>query len=192
MALLYLCQDDRKQDVIQQLLHRAHKSSPQSVVLYFQNHSQSIVETSSNSGQASLLNGFTTPPSIPTQQTLHLSVLKMSVDHTSLPVPHSVLEDEVRFLNAALGPLGIKELSRVHPAVVGMGTDVMNSFLWVTGINNKGERLKDGSGNAIHLALKAKGMFPFKWCDCDGIRTLHGFHVGRRVVTWQPCESFPD
>ena len=81
----------------------------------------------------------------------------MSVDHTSLPVPHSVLEDEVKFLNAALEPLGIKELSRVHPAVVGMGTDMTNNFLWVTGINNKGERLEDGWGNAIHLALKAKG-----------------------------------
>ena len=81
----------------------------------------------------------------------------MSVDHVSLPVPHSLVDAEVTFLNASLEPLGIKELFRVAPAVVGMGTSMTNPFLWVAGVNSKQEPLKEGSGNAIHLAFKAKG-----------------------------------
>jgi hypothetical protein len=79
----------------------------------------------------------------------------MSVDHVALPVPHHLLEEEIKFLNAALAPLGIKEHYRPVPEVVGFGPHPHKLFLWVSGINDGEPITKDG--NSVHLALTAKG-----------------------------------
>lgn len=85
------------------------------------------------------------------------------IDHTSLPCPAHLVEDEVRFLTGAFGCLGVRELVRPVPSVVGMGVSASgkqheedgsnNAFLWVFPV----EEGKEVS--AIHLALKAKSEY---------------------------------
>ena len=76
-------------------------------------------------------------------------------DHLGLLCPASSVDDEVAFLNAALGPLGIKEQFRIMPLVVAMGDSPQNAFLWVSGLRNR-EEIKDPV-TPIHVAFKAKG-----------------------------------
>ena len=78
-----------------------------------------------------------------------------NIDHVALFSPADLVDEEVRFLDAALGPLGIKEQFRIMPLVVAMGDSPQNTFLWVSGL--KGQEQVKGSVTPIHYAFKAKG-----------------------------------
>ncbi|OAP59138.1 hypothetical protein AYL99_06436 [Fonsecaea erecta] len=78
----------------------------------------------------------------------------MSLHHLAYPVPFSKVEDEVAFLLAAFGHMGLKEVMRPAPGVVGLGE--FGPWLWVTGIE---ERQPISDENKIlrnHVALHAK------------------------------------
>jgi len=80
----------------------------------------------------------------------------MQVDHVSLAVPYAKLDAEVTFLTSSMAHMGLKELMRPHPAVVGMGSS--SPFLWVSGVDNaRNEIVEDGNRILkVHLAITAK------------------------------------
>lgn len=87
-----------------------------------------------------------------------------------------LIEDEVRFLTGAFACLGIRELVRPVPVVVGLGVSASgkqheedgsnNAFLWVFPVGEGKE------ASAIHLALKAKSKLLcfFGLGNCSGER----------------------
>jgi hypothetical protein len=82
----------------------------------------------------------------------------MPFDHAGYYVWPSQLEAEVSFLTASLAHMGIKELMRPVPTVVGLGPD-KDPFLWVAAFDNldgngKGET-EDVGVKLPHFALKA-------------------------------------
>ena len=77
------------------------------------------------------------------------------IDHLGLLCPADAVDDEVKFYNAALAPLGIKEQFRIMPLVVAMGETPQNTPFWVSGLQDR-EPIK-GSVTAIHFAFKARG-----------------------------------
>jgi len=82
----------------------------------------------------------------------------MPIDHTSLPVPFSKVDDEVNFITAALGHMGIKEMMRPHSGVVGIGDDA--PWLWVGGVDCTGQPIPDDAKiYRTHLAVTAKSAF---------------------------------
>ncbi|KIW50117.1 hypothetical protein PV05_11735 [Exophiala xenobiotica] len=78
------------------------------------------------------------------------------VDHVSLPCHFSKVGAEVAFLVAAFGHMGLKELIRFGPGVVGLGTD--SPWLWVSGLHNstREEVEDDVQISTVHLAVTAK------------------------------------
>ena len=78
-----------------------------------------------------------------------------NIDHLGVFCPPEMVDEEVNFLTAALGPLGIKEQFRIMPQVVAMGDKPQNAFLWVSGLHSSGP-LKSPV-TPMHLAFKAKG-----------------------------------
>jgi hypothetical protein len=85
----------------------------------------------------------------------------MSFDHVGYYVPLSQIEAEVSFLTASLAHIGIKELMRPMPTVVGFGLE-REPFFWVSaddGTQGNGEDGKEGreqvAMNLPHFALKA-------------------------------------
>ncbi|KAG8628825.1 hypothetical protein KVT40_002690 [Elsinoe batatas] len=53
----------------------------------------------------------------------------LRVDHTSIFVPESKLDDVVKFLLASLGHMGLKEFMRPYPRLVGLGHQT--AFFWI-------------------------------------------------------------
>ncbi|GFZ50142.1 hypothetical protein JCM24511_07897 [Saitozyma sp. JCM 24511] len=79
-----------------------------------------------------------------------------AVHHVSLPVPTHLVDDECRFLVAALKPLGYSECFRVMPTVVALGTE-HNPFLWVSNMGAGRVPIPEGEKvQCVHLALRAK------------------------------------
>ena len=78
------------------------------------------------------------------------------IDHIGLFCPADLVDEEAKFLSAALGPLGIKEQFRIMPEVVALGDTPQNAFLWISGLRKDVGRVKDPV-TPTHLALKAKG-----------------------------------
>jgi len=67
--------------------------------------------------------------------------MPLSIDHTTLVVPASKLNDTVTFLLAALKPLGLKEWMRPLPNSVGLGD--ATPFFWVMGVEGDEETLRE-------------------------------------------------
>lgn len=78
--------------------------------------------------------------------------MPLTIDHTSIVVPTSKLDDMVKFLLAALEPLGLREWMRPIPTSVGLGDQT--PFFWVTGIQGDEETLRAVMRNE-HFAFTA-------------------------------------
>jgi hypothetical protein len=81
-----------------------------------------------------------------------LSTMPLSIDHTTLVVPISKLDDLVKFLLAALEPLGLREWMRPLPNSVGLGDKT--PFFWVTGVSGDEQTLQAVMQNE-HFAFSA-------------------------------------
>lgn len=66
--------------------------------------------------------------------------MPLTIDHAAIIVPASKLDDFVKFLLAALGPLGLKEMMRPVPNSVGLGDQT--PFFWVTGVEGDAKTLE--------------------------------------------------
>lgn len=85
---------------------------------------------------------------------------KMPVDHTSLPVPFSKVDEEVTWLIAAYGHMGFKVHKSPVPGVVGVG-DETGPFLWIFGYDENFAQIPDDARIfRTHLAMSAKGKIP--------------------------------
>ncbi|EXJ78940.1 hypothetical protein A1O3_08440 [Capronia epimyces CBS 606.96] len=96
----------------------------------------------------------------------------MPIDHTSLPVPFSKVDDEVNFILAAFKHVGVKEFIR-YPGVVGLGDDT--AYLWISGIDEARQPIPDDVKLLrTHLALAVKGKKTPKLCSAGSslLRTL--------------------
>jgi hypothetical protein len=82
--------------------------------------------------------------------------MPLSIDHTTLVVPISRLDDVVKFLLAALEPLGLREWMRPIPTSVGLGDKT--PFFWVTGVEGDAETLRTVMRNE-HFAFSAGSKF---------------------------------
>lgn len=85
----------------------------------------------------------------------------MPLHHSSYPVPMDKLEDEIKFLTAALGHMGFKEMLRPVPGVVGLGEQ--KPYFWISGIGNDRQPLKaEDMEKRIthHYAFSATGLLP--------------------------------
>ena len=80
--------------------------------------------------------------------------MPLTIDHTAIVVPADKLDDVVKFLLAALGPLGLKEMMRPIPNSVGLGDQT--PFFWVTGIEGDSKTLQAVMQNE-HTAFSAHG-----------------------------------
>lgn len=84
----------------------------------------------------------------------------MPVDHTSLPVPFSKVDQEVAWFLAAYGHMGFKVSHSPVPGVVGI-KDETGPFLWISGYDENFSPIPDDANIfRIHLALVAKGKTP--------------------------------
>jgi hypothetical protein len=81
-----------------------------------------------------------------------LSTMPLSIDHTTLVVPISKLDDLVKFLLAALEPLGLREWMRPLPNSVGLGDKT--PFFWVSGVSGDEQTLQAVMQNE-HFAFSA-------------------------------------
>ncbi|KAK5046607.1 hypothetical protein LTR84_007368 [Exophiala bonariae] len=80
----------------------------------------------------------------------------MPIDHTSLPVPFSKVDEEVAWLIAAYGHMGFKVHKSPVPGVVGVG-DETGPFLWIFGYDENFSQIPDDAKIfRTHLALSAK------------------------------------
>ncbi|KAF4554343.1 Hypothetical protein D9617_4g000960 [Elsinoe fawcettii] len=79
----------------------------------------------------------------------------LRIDHTSLSVPQSKLEDIVKFLLASLGHMGFKEFMRPVPNAVGLGDQT--PFFWINAPSGEGidEKTIEAICKASHIAFKA-------------------------------------
>lgn len=84
---------------------------------------------------------------------------KTDLDHVGLFCAADQVDEEVKFLNAALGPLGVKEQFRIMPQVVALGTSPQNAYFWMSGMDKTGP-IK-GPVTHTHIAFKAKGKNNF-------------------------------
>jgi hypothetical protein len=80
--------------------------------------------------------------------------MPLKIDHTAIVVPADKLNDVVKFLLAALEPLGLKEMMRPIPNSVGLGDQT--PFFWVTGIEGDAKTLESVLQNE-HTAFSANG-----------------------------------
>jgi hypothetical protein len=78
--------------------------------------------------------------------------MPLSIDHTTLVVPISKLDDLVKFLLAALEPLGLREWMRPLPNSVGLGDKT--PFFWVSGVSGDEQTLQAVMQNE-HFAFSA-------------------------------------
>lgn len=75
-------------------------------------------------------------------------------DHVGLKCAAAVFEDEIKFMNAALAPLGIKEHFRMLPLVAALGNNAKKPDFWIAAIGPDRQPL-EGPITRIHLAFKA-------------------------------------
>jgi hypothetical protein len=81
-------------------------------------------------------------------------IMPLTIDHTAIVVPAAKLDDVIKFLLAALKPLGLKEMMRPIPTSVGLGDQT--PFFWVTGIEGDAKTLELVMQNE-HTAFSAHG-----------------------------------
>lgn len=104
------------------------------------------------------------------------------VDHLSLPCPSALLEAEITFLTSAFACVGLKEITRPVPDVVGLGVvgsgkpveedGSNNVFLWVFSDKAPGRKALEGGRDVdgIHLALRMESeffIFPLPSCSVE-------------------------
>lgn len=80
----------------------------------------------------------------------------MSIDHILLPVPSGQVDAEVAFFLGAFAGLGVVELQRPIPNVVGFGKD--HPRMWVSDRDEDGKPFTvsaEGKVTRVHLALTA-------------------------------------
>lgn len=78
------------------------------------------------------------------------------VDHIALVSTTDLIQQEAKFLDAALKPLGISEQFRITPTIIALGTKE-HSFLWLSNYTPQREEIKDAAGVVgIHVGFKAK------------------------------------
>ncbi|KAI9673449.1 MAG: hypothetical protein M1817_002911 [Caeruleum heppii] len=82
----------------------------------------------------------------------------MPLDHFSLCVPQSKLDDTVNFLASSLKHMGFKEHMRPIPTVVGMGDAV--PFIWIAGVGAEfgDEKTQVTLLKRQHIAFTAENM----------------------------------
>lgn len=84
----------------------------------------------------------------------------MPVDHFSLVVPSSKLEDLITFLKSSLQHMGFKEFWRPIPTVVGLGDS--RPYMWIAGVDPKtGDT--EGQESLVkreHIAFTADSQSP--------------------------------
>ncbi|KIW24210.1 uncharacterized protein PV07_09938 [Cladophialophora immunda] len=78
----------------------------------------------------------------------------MSIHHMSYSVHFSKVDDEVAFLLAAFGHMGLKEFLRPVPGVVGLGESA--PWLWIVGVEDRQPIPDDTKILRNHVALQAK------------------------------------
>jgi len=78
----------------------------------------------------------------------------MPLDHVSYPVHFSKFDDEINFLVAAFGHLGLKEYARPVPGVVGLGQG-QNLWLWISGLEDRKPIGDEVTVLTTHLAVTA-------------------------------------
>jgi hypothetical protein len=89
---------------------------------------------------------------------IDLPVMPLTIDHTAIVVPASKLDDFVKFLLAALEPVGIKEMMRPVPNSVGLGDQT--PFFWVSGLEGDPETL-EAVVRSEHTAFSASSKYRF-------------------------------
>lgn len=86
------------------------------------------------------------------------------IDHIALFSPTSLIEQEVTFFKAALGPFGQGEQFRVMPTVIALGTKE-KPWLWLSNLDSQRQEIKEKENvQGVHLALSAK-------CKSSDLRT---------------------
>ncbi|KAK8092043.1 glyoxalase family protein [Apiospora hydei] len=78
---------------------------------------------------------------------------KVTFDHVGIVCSSEVFEDEIKFLNACLAPLGIKEHFRIAPLVSAMGSNPQKPDFWVSAVV-KGAEIKQTT-TPIHIGFRA-------------------------------------
>jgi hypothetical protein len=78
--------------------------------------------------------------------------MPLSIDHTTLVVPISKVNDMVKVLLAALEPLGLREWMRPIPTSFGLGDKT--PFFWVSGVSGDEQTLQAVMQNE-HFAFSA-------------------------------------
>ncbi|KAK7960929.1 hypothetical protein PG988_012143 [Apiospora saccharicola] len=79
----------------------------------------------------------------------------VTFDHVGIVCSSEVFEDEIKFLNASLAPLGIKEHFRIAPLVSALGNSPQKPDFWVSAIR-KGTEIKE-TVTPIHIGFRAAG-----------------------------------
>jgi hypothetical protein len=82
--------------------------------------------------------------------------MPLTIDHTAIVVPAAKLDNVIKFLLAALEPLGLREMMRPIPTSVGLGDQT--PFFWVTGIEGDAKTLELVMQNE-HTAFSAHGRW---------------------------------
>lgn len=84
----------------------------------------------------------------------------MPVNHTSLPVPFSKVDQEVAWFLAAYAHMDFKQFQSPVPGVVGI-SDETGPFLWISGYDENFSPIPDDAKIfRTHLAMTAKGKIP--------------------------------
>jgi hypothetical protein len=83
-------------------------------------------------------------------------LMPLTIDHTAIVVPAAKLDNVIKFLLAALEPLGLREMMRPIPTSVGLGDQT--PFFWVTGIEGDAKTLELVMQNE-HTAFSAHGRW---------------------------------
>ncbi len=87
-------------------------------------------------------------------------MITMPLDHFSLVVPTSKVEDLITFLTASLQHVGFKEHMRPIPTVVGLGED--RPYIWITGVDSQtGDEEQESLLKKHHIAFTAHSESPF-------------------------------
>jgi hypothetical protein len=101
-------------------------------------------------------NAQLTAPTYPSNIKHPPPIMPLTIDHTTLVVPASNLNDIVQFLLATLEPLGLREWMRPTPTSVGLGDKT--PFFWVTGVEGDEETLR-AVMRCEHFAFSAGSKF---------------------------------
>lgn len=89
----------------------------------------------------------------------------MPLDHFSLAIPASKVDDLVSFLTASLHHFGFKEHMRYGPHIVGLGDDL--PYFWIAGIVSE-----DADGKTVDEMLK-KQHIAFTAENAEQVKQFH-------------------